>query len=543
MITKMEDNVVNHSGNFIRKKGINGLMLAICLCILLAACTPSSTESNISSENIESVESTDVSDISSDTSSIESTTSVSDTSSKDSTITNNSSKNAATATNSSKPITTTSSNTKEETYTVKPLTAEQKKLVQSLGLCVSEYHGWESMSEAVIKQHFKDYMSMGVKTVRQGLWWSELQSKISESSWLTAQEAKNTPRIKYLQYAKDVGMRVKGGLGTIGERPNWFVKAHPEAYMVDQYGNKSDHCKTISYWMEDATDYTAAATEKAILLLKELNLLDVIDLWGIDFGQAGEPHYPGSYGATGEAGVNVSGGVDSMWCYADNAQEDFRKEMKAKYSTIQAVNKAWGTNYSDFSKITVPKPNTVKGTQWRDVLTWYRDSKNRFVEKQIKAIKAVVDKHTGGKMQLYVYISGSDLRDSEFEDAVDDGSAPYKVRMMFDSRFMIQMAAKYGCWIQYTGANDTNECAYLRNYMDQNGYSGIPIFAENAGDDYPAKNPMGTVNNIISSRFYGFDFTHTRHMYESDYLTHTDVYDKFDAAMKKLLPYMETLFD
>lgn len=419
-------------------------------------------------------------------------------------------------------------------------TMERKELIKTIGLCVSEYHGWADMPEDIIRKHFSDYIELGVRAIRTGISWLDLQPRSGEDGWITLEEWKKTNTYRYLKLMKEMGLKAKFGIGTIGERPAWFPQEHPEAYIVDQYGERALD-KTISYWMLDFPEYSYEVMRRGMTLMKDADLLDVIGAFMVDFGPAGEPHYPAGTGSVSlGAGVDGIYGKPSVWCYADNAQENFRQEMKKKYSSIENANATWGTNYPDFATISVPHPKTVTGALWRDVLYWYRDSKDRFVEKQIQNGKAIAKEFLGDRAQMLIYCSGSDIRDSEFEAAISNGTASQRLCHMFDTRFMIEMANKYDCWLQFTGADDIPESGFIRKYLNEKGWNHIPVIAENAGDFRPVHEPMITVQNIIDQHFAGFDYTHTRYMYEDDFITHTETYDRFKAAMDSLMSYMTT---
>jgi hypothetical protein len=89
-------------------------------------------------------------------------------------------------------------------------------------------------------------------------------------------------------------------------------------------------------------------------------------------GPAGEPLYPPAWTQV-QGGLDNGGGADVMWCYAENAQSDFRTKMTEKYLNINTANNEWGTSYTAFDDVTVPKPGETSGQFWSDVLILLND--------------------------------------------------------------------------------------------------------------------------------------------------------------------------
>ena len=434
----------------------------------------------------------------------------------------------ATGSTSTQTMGTIGTTTATETPVTSPVLPKEDAIIAArLGLCVSETN---MSNDSVGKKlnRYKMLKSDGVTAARVAVGWPQP----AEDSWQPS-------NLTEVGIAAESGLRIKLICSTIMNPPSWiFQKYGNEARMVNQDGTQSNN-NCLSYWMEGIEKLTGAAVDHIFTDLKAEELLDQVDAVVVDLGAAGEPIYPPAWTQVSD-GLNGGGGEDKMWCYSDSAQEDFRKTMKQKYGTIASANKAWSKNYSSFEAISVPKPDgSAAGQMWEDVLVWYRDTKREFIEKQIQVYQQAVNKYTNGRVKLILYLPGSDVTDAQWNEAVKTGTAPSNVRIMCDNRFIMNMAKKYGCWLQYTGVNDASQAAYIREYMDDIGIANTPIFGENAGDYNAAKDPVMLASTIVRNGYFGIDYTHTIHLFESDRSTKSDIYSKFVAALKTLKPYLE----
>ncbi|MBQ2992263.1 MAG: beta-galactosidase [Clostridia bacterium] len=150
-----------------------------------------------------------------------------------------------------------------------------------------------------------------------------------------------------------------------GARPAWMARKYPEVRRVDAnrvrqlFGERHNHCYTSPVYREKVKQINQQ------LALRVGRHPGVI-MW----------HLSNEYG--GE-------------CHCELCQEAFRNWLKARYGTIEAVNKAWNTkfwshDYPDFSYIESPSPHgehSVHGLKldWKrfvshqttDFMKWERD--------------------------------------------------------------------------------------------------------------------------------------------------------------------------
>lgn len=400
-----------------------------------------------------------------------------------------------------------------------------KETLQSLGMGVSD--SYTDQPPENIRRRFDLYKSMGIRTIRSGkMGWASLTD--DQGNWKKAASP-------YYDLMREYGFRLKLIAATIMGPPAWFVERHPDSRLVDENGRFSRN--TISYWFPGAAAYTTAAADKVLERMKEAGYLDMVDALVVDFGPAGEPLYPPDWTQIPN-GLDVPSGPEVFWCYDEHARADFPRAMKEKYEDIGSLNAAWGTGYASFDELEVPKPRTVKGTQWEDVLIWYRDAKRSFMEQQIIGFKKAIDKHSGGRIAPLLYIPGSDVTDEQWAEAVRTGDGAGNVRIMCDSRFIMDMGKKYDCILQYTGFENEPETKKLRAYLDAHGMRDIPFIGENAGQYECARDPENLVRIIKENRMIGIDYTHTRHLFKTDTLSKSAIYPKFERAMEELRTYI-----
>lgn len=370
--------------------------------------------------------------------------------------------------------------------------------------CITDPHAYYQDPIATIAKRFEMYREIGVDTLRVEISWRDFLGD-EEGTW-------NDSRLRnYLQEVKRTDFRLKMIVGTIMAPPAKFLERVPEAQIINEDGVYSRN--TVSYWYPGLQALLKKQAKRQFDYLKSAGLLDRTDYVIADFGPAGEPIYPAMW---------TMGGMtdrETFWCYAPNAQKDFRTKMQAKYRSIAKANTAWDSDFKDWAEVSVPKPGTRPGKFWEDVLTWYRDKKREFVVQQIAMFQNLARSYTRGRMKVLMYIPGSDVRQADWDDAVRTGSGNAMVRLMCDSRWLIDTAVKKNCVLQYTGVENRPEITYLKEYLDKSGHKGYPLWGENAGDPVPADNPLALAQIIVDLGLLGLDYTHSHFVFEKDNIT------------------------
>jgi hypothetical protein len=355
--------------------------------------------------------------------------------------------------------------------------------------------------------------------IRTEIGWRKMEE--SEGKWADAS------RLSYIQLAQEEGFKLKMNVGTISAPPAWFFAAHPEARIVNQYGDASSN--TISLWYPDLHQVVERATDRMFEYMAETGLFKNLELIDPDFGPASEPLYPAAW----TMGSSYTHGA-TFWCYDANAQANFRCKMQAKYGGIEAANAHWKSQFKNWDEVSIPQPGVRPGAFWEDVLTWYRDTKREFVLWQIGNFKAHLAKYNLKKVHLLLYVPGTHITEKEWREAVNSGAGATSICIMSDSEFLLEAAQKEQCWLQYTSSQNEPEVAYLTNYMKQHGMDSIPMWGENAGDPRPAGNPTHLADVIVNHGLYGLDYTHSYYVFEKDGLTPNALFPQLKEAYSRI---------
>ena len=404
---------------------------------------------------------------------------------------------------------------------------EMDDTIRNIGLCISEWGNYMG-NIGELNQRFELYKEAGFKTVRIGIEWRNIEPQ--------AEGVFTTPAQSYMLMAKKAGMRIKMILGTIMGVPQWYYNKYPDALMVNQNGTKA--LGTPSYFAPELREHFESSLRGSLEYLKNANLLEIVDSIVIDCGPAGEPLYPPAWTQQSD-GLDNPSGEEYFWGYDTYSQQNFRESMQEKYGTIAAANAAWGKSYGSFDQVEVPKPGNGGGGIWEDYLYWYRDAKRDFVTAQVELYQKLVNEYSDGRIKLILYIPGSDTTDEVFQQAVESGDGGGGVRVMADSRFLIDTAKKYGLYLQYTGFENASQTKYLRDYMDASGAGDIPFFGENAGGYDAVKNGATLVNIIRQNGMAGIDVTHSRWLFDNNTVQPAKAFDRFKKSMDKLINYLQ----
>ena len=419
---------------------------------------------------------------------------------------------------------TDSEGTIMDTKPTEPTATWDKELLTSLGLCFTEPYV-TTAGQLGYHLRFERYAQMGIKTIRIETVWNS-QGK---GDW-SIDPMTNT----ILQTAIDEGLRLKLISPTIMSPEAWVLE-DPDAWLYSHDGTKA--INTLSYWYDGLYEYTEDAINGQLEEYERLGILDHIDALIVDFGPAGEPLYPAAW--TQGAGLeNPENEATKMWCYGDNAVADFKATMMEKYGSLEAINKAWGMKLASMADFRMPKPGDVKGQQWEDVLTWYLESKREFIDKQIQIFKKAVETHTDGRVQLILYMPGASFTQGEWDECVETGTATFAVRIASENEFLVEMADKYGCLLQFTGLPSIASLKQVRQWMYTNGYGHIPVFGENVASLGASQSPEGLYQTIEDFNLAGIDYTFTNYLWNEDWVTLSDIGTAMEDTVPKIADFI-----
>lgn len=151
--------------------------------------------------------------------------------------------------------------------------------------------------------------------------------------------------------------------------------------------------------------------ESSIISMWEPKLLEVYDrlygalakeygerikfLYFSFYGDFGEPQYLHN---TAHYKFSSPHAHYGYWCGDDLARADFKKHLQAKYDSIDALNKAWETEISDWDADLMPPLPIVSNSLQRriDFRDWYTTALIEFIDKVGAIIRKHFPNHRGG---------------------------------------------------------------------------------------------------------------------------------------------------
>ncbi len=110
-------------------------------------------------------------------------------------------------------------------------------------------------------------------------------------------------------------------------------------------------------------------------------------------GNFGEAQYPaGAGGALGARGQKMHAHI-GWWAGDDLARADFQAWLKERYSTLDALNRAWAEDFTNFDAIAPQLPETYRTPRGRlDMTAWYTDSMTEWCDHWAHATRAALPK-------------------------------------------------------------------------------------------------------------------------------------------------------
>ena len=206
--------------------------------------------------------------------------------------------------------------------------------------------------------------------------------------------------------------------------------------------------------------------------------------------------------------------------------------MADRYGTVEAANAKWGTIFPEWSEVVIPKPGARLGALWEDVLTWYRDSKRDFIVWQIHNFQTQLARYPQARrIKLRLYVPGTHYSTEDWRQAVVAGGGSERIRLMCDSDFLLNTAAREGCALQYTGCENAGEVAYLFDALRKKGLS-VPMIGENAQE--AATEPERIASVVVGTGLARIDYTHTDVAFGPDLITSNALLPRLKQALEQI---------
>lgn len=386
-------------------------------------------------------------------------------------------------------------------------------------LSVGEVWSYIRQDKRLILKRFADYKQLGIGNVRVSFSWGEMEKGTGGSNtW-----RKNSPTLKFLELAKNSGIRLRLNVNAL--KPPTHMRKELENAGLLMKNLNGDFSPTLSYWHPETRNIVVQKTAKLFQYLKDAAMLDDVSALIVPLGPAGEPVYPAAW-MTGRKKANDI----SFWFYDSYARDDFVARMRALYGAIESANEAWGTEFGGWSDVMIPKEGTRGGGMWRDVLTWYRDSKRRFIVWQVRHYKELLQRYypVGNRPDLVMLITGDRISESEWESAVQRGTGGHGIKVMIDHDFLIDTAYENGLVLQQAGMQDEKSLSATIAYMKRKGFQ-LKMWGENNRNE---TDPITLVDVGIKLGLFGFEYLHVNNLFNRKG-EKTALYSRFAEAIER----------
>lgn len=358
-------------------------------------------------------------------------------------------------------------------------------------------------SDDLIEKRLADYKMLGVGNVRLAFGWRDLAET-------------NSANLRFMQLVHKNGLKLRLTLGAL--KPPLAKRKSMEKAGLFMKNRDGEYSPTLSVWHPKVPKIIDEMTPQLFQRLADAGLLEAISGIIIDLGPAGEPIYPAVWmmNAENKAGAEKKPSDTTFWFYDRFAHDDFVAQMKIQYDTITQANEVWGTDYADWSSVRIPEDGTPSG-MWRDVLTWYRDSKRRFIRRQVDLYKNLVRKFYSGdyKPELLILVTGKPLSEKDWEQAMERGEGTSSIKTIIDHEFLIDLAHEKGLALQHAAIHDKTILSGTQAYMREKGYH-LRIWGENnnVSRDEISHNSGWYADLALGYGFFGLEFLAARDLYE-----------------------------
>lgn len=398
---------------------------------------------------------------------------------------------------------------------------------RSARLSMADRGGGAFDPTADVQKRMDLYKALGVGTLRCALLWADQEKQ--PGAW--------TPptHLRWFQLAQQNGFRLKIGLECIASPPGWLFDQHPDARILNRHGWTSRNY--ISPWYPGLEEVLQKAVDGLTASMASSGILPSVDSIIVDLGPACEPIYPANW-TLGKSGDDPQ---TSFWYYDGHAQADFSAKMQAAYGgNLARANQRWSTHFAAWADVKIPEPTIKPGAMWNDVLLWYRDTKRRLIESQVRRFQRSLSRYPAAKnVKLVILVPGSHCSSEEWKQAVRTGGGGTNLILMCDTEFLLELAGRTGCQLQYTGMENEPEVHYIQNCLRAR-HLQIPLWGENAGSRETGRKPDHLADVVIRNRLYGFEYVAADFFLNKDGVTPDDNYPAVQKAYRRMQEYLRS---
>lgn len=216
----------------------------------------------------------------------------------------------------------------------------------------------------------------GVYGITTDVWWGDVESNgDNQFDWSYYKTYADVVRSSGLKWVPIISTHQCGG--SVGDTVNiplpswlWSKDTPDNMEFKDEKGN-FDKEALSPWWSGTDKQYDELYASFASNFGQYKDIIAKIYLSG---GPSGELRYPSYNLSLGWSYPNRG----SLQCYSGAAKADFQNTMQKKYSTIAALNSAWGTSLTSFAQINPPTDGDnffvsgYKSSYGKDFFNWYQ---------------------------------------------------------------------------------------------------------------------------------------------------------------------------
>lgn len=230
-----------------------------------------------------------------------------------------------------------------------------------------------------VPEDLRKMKDLGIRFVRVGEFaWSRIEPNPGEFSWKWLDA--------FFDEAHRVGLKVILGTPT-ATPPKWLVDRYPDILPVDREGRRRRFGSRRHYCFSNPS-YRQETQRIVAIIAQRYGQHPALAGWQTD---------------------NEYGCHDTVRCFCPRCQKAFQEWLKARYSTIENLNRAWGTvfwsqEYRSFEEIELPNL-TVTDPNPSHLLDYFRFASDQ-VREYNRLQVAILRKHSPGRFITHNFMGG-----------------------------------------------------------------------------------------------------------------------------------------
>jgi hypothetical protein len=317
-----------------------------------------------------------------------------------------------------------------------------------------------------IKPWLPIYKGLGVTSVQSYVRWSLIEPEHGKFDWNFYDRAVELLAGHGLKWVVFIM------IGPMYATPEWFRRSNKSVYV--KCLEHDQECPVQSIWNPHLLEYVDRFFRMAAERYGKSGIVESLMLG--PSGDFGETTFNAVYSSPPE-GYHTHLGY---WCGDEFARRDLARHLEGKYGSLDALNRAWGTDYRQFAQVQPFMPEQAASLQAEvDFNDWYIGSMTRWSERWAE----IARRHFPG-VPIYHAAGGSGdpIHGGDWSDQAK-AAAPHEV----------------GLRVTNEGTPYAFNFIYTRWAATACKHYGVPFGNEPWGGDWSAVGNLGRMFNAITS--------------------------------------------